>query len=150
MEVVLRSDIEKLGKRGDIVNVSDGFARNYLIPRGQAILATKGIQAQATSMRNARDRVDAKNRQEAEVVARQIVGATVRIEARAGAEGKLFGSVTNHDIADALKEQTGLELDRKQLSSHEPLKTAGMHEVPVKLHSEVQVTLNVEVVGVEA
>lgn len=147
MQVVLRSDIDKVGKRGDIVDVADGFARNYLIPRGQAFKATKNVTKQAESMRTARDRVDAKNREAAEGVAKNLVTKTVRIEARAGAEGKLFGSITNADIVEALKTQGGIELERKQIEVHEPLKTVGTHGVPVKLHSDVHVTLNVEVVA---
>ncbi len=147
MRVVLRSDIEKLGKRGDVVEVADGFARNYLIPRGQALLATKGITSQAAAMRTARDRADVKKREEAESVARTLVGTTVRIPARVGAEGKLFGSVTNQEIADALEKQSRVSVDRRQFGLHEPIKAAGTHEVPVKLHTDVQVTLKVEVVS---
>lgn len=147
MKVVLRSDIDKVGKRGDIVDVADGFARNYLIPRGAAMVATKGITGQANAMRTSRDKADAKDREAAESVAKKLVGTTVRISARSGAEGKLFGSITNQDIAAALKEQAGVELQRKQIEQHEPLKELGSHGVPVKLHSDVHVTLNVEVVS---
>jgi len=145
MQVVLRADLDKVGKRGDIVDVADGFARNYLIPRGQAFAATKGVTAQATAMRTSRDRVDGKNREAAEGVARTLVATTVRIERRAGAEGRLFGSITNQDIVEALKEQAKIEIDRKQLEDHEPIKQIGQHVVPVKLHADVHVSLNVEV-----
>ncbi len=145
MQVVLRADIDKVGKRGDIVDVSDGYARNFLIPRGQAFKASKNVTAQATAMRSARDRADAKNREAAEGVAKNIVSKTVTIRARASAEGKLFGSVTNADIVTALKEQTGIELDRKQIEVQEHLRQVGTHAVPVKLHSEVHVALNVDI-----
>ena len=147
MKIVLRADLDKLGKRGDIVEVADGYARNYLLPRGHALVASKGVDAQAAAMRTARDRVDGKNREAAEGIARTLVAATVRIEGRAGAEGKLFGSITNQEIVDALKAQTNIDLDRKQLVNHDPIKQVGSHAVPVKLHTDVQVSLNVEVVA---
>lgn len=145
MQIVLREDVDKVGKRGDIVDVANGYARNFLIPRGYAIPATKGITAQAAAMRAARDRADAKNRQSAEELARTLVGLTVQISARAGAEGKLFGSVTNADIVDALHSQSGLQIDRKQIEMHEPIRSLGSHAVPVKLHTDVHVNLNVQV-----
>lgn len=147
MQVVLRADVEKVGKRGDIVEVSNGYARNFLIPRGQAILATKGIAAQAAAMRAARDKADAKSRQAAEGIAQKIVSLTLSIAARAGSEGKLFGSVTNAEVVQALKDETGIEIDRKQIELHEPIRSVGEHAVPVKLHSDVHVTLNIEVVA---
>jgi large subunit ribosomal protein L9 len=150
MQVVLRSDILKVGKRGDVVTVADGYARNYLLPRGHAIVATDGITKQAQAMRNARDRADAKNRAAAESQAQSLVGITLTIAARAGDEGKLFGSVTNADIVDNLKAQHGFELERRQVELHEPIKTVGRHDVPVRLHTDVQITLAVEVEGAEA
>src|SRR5579862_6925606 len=102
MRVVLRSDLDKVGKRGDIVDVADGYARNFLLPKGHAIVATKGVSAQAGAMRRARDLRDAKDRESAEVVARTLVPMVIRIPARAGAGGKLFGSVTTADIVDAV------------------------------------------------
>ena len=118
MKVVLRTDVDNVGKRGDIVDVADGFARNFLIPGGQAIAATDGIKAQADSMRRKRDLSDAKDREAAEVVARTLVPAVIKIKAKAGAEGKLFGSVTTADIVAAVQEQTGVELDRRKLHLH--------------------------------
>ena len=94
MRVVLRSDVAHLGKRGDIREVADGYARNYLLPKGHAIVAGTGLEAQATAMRRARDRRDARDREAAEALARLLVPEVIRIPARAGAEGKLFGSVT--------------------------------------------------------
>lgn len=147
MKIVLRNDLEKIGKRGDIVDVSDGYARNYLIPRGQAFLATDGITSQATAMRTARDRADAKNRGAAEEVARKLVSAKVKIEARAGEEGKLFGSITNTEIVEALQAQTSIVVDRKQIEGHDNIRTVGIHSVPVKLHPDVRVALNLEIVS---
>lgn len=147
MKVVLRTDLAGLGKRGDIIEVADGHARNYLLPRGKAIVATAGIEAQANAMRRSRDLKDAKDREAGETIARQLVPAVIRIPARAGAEGKLFGSVTSSDVVGAVKEQTGIELDRRTLHLDEPIKSLGTHEVPVRLHADVQFRVTVEVVA---
>jgi large subunit ribosomal protein L9 len=146
MRVVLRSDVDGVGKKGDIVEVADGFARNFLVPKGQAFAATKGVMAQANSMRRSRDLKDAKDRAAAETVARALVAAVIRIPAKSGKEGRLFGSVTAADVADAVASQTGAELDRRRLDLEEPIKSLGTHEVPVKLHSDVQFRITVEVV----
>ena len=95
MRVVLRTDIDKVGKRGDIVEVADGYGRNYLLPKGHAILATNGVTAQANAMRRARDLRDAKDRESAEAVARTLVPMVIRIPARSGSGGRLFGSITS-------------------------------------------------------
>jgi len=145
MRVVLRTDLDNLGKRGDILEVADGYARNYLLPKGHAILASAGVESQATAMRRARDLRDAKDRESAEVVARRLVPTVIRIPARAGAEGKLFGSVTPADVVQAVQDQTGVELDRRKLQLDEPIKSLGTHEVPVKLHSDVEFRISVEV-----
>ncbi|MGH9066306.1 MAG: 50S ribosomal protein L9 [Acidimicrobiales bacterium] len=147
MEIVLRADVAGLGKRGDIVAVADGYARNYLVPKGQAMVASRGITTQAAAMRRSRDVRDARARESAEVVARQLVPAVIRITARAGAGGRLFGSVTAADVAGAVGEQTGIDLDRRRLSIEEPIRTIGVHEVPVKLHPEVEFRVSVEVVA---
>ncbi len=146
MRVVLRTDVDNLGKRGDIREVADGFARNYLLPKGHAILAGSGVEAQAASMRRARDRRDAKDRESAETVARQLVAAVIRIPARAGPEGKLYGSVTSADVVAAVTEQTGIELDRRRMHLEDPIRALGTHEVPVKLHADVEFRITVEVV----
>ncbi len=148
MRVVLRSDLDKVGKRGDIVDVADGYARNFLLPKGHAIKANSGVQAQANAMRRARDLKDAKDREAAELVARKLVPMVIRIPARAGSgnQAKLFGSVTAGDIADAVSDQAGITIDRRRLHLDEPIKSLGTHEVPVKLHSDVEFRVTVEVV----
>ena len=146
MRVVLRSDVDGVGKKGDIVDVADGYARNFLVPKGQAFTATKGVMAQANSMRRSRDLKDAKDRAAAETVARALVAAVIRIPAKSGKEGRLFGSVTAADVADAVASQTGADIDRRRLDLDEPIKSLGTHEVPVKLHSDVQFRITVEVV----
>jgi large subunit ribosomal protein L9 len=147
LKVVLRTDIPGVGKRGDITDVSDGFARNYLVPQGRAIVASAGIEDQAASMRRSRDLKDARNREGAEAIARKLVPIVFRIEARSGSEGRLFGSVTASDIVDAVSRQSGLELDRRRLVIDEAIKTLGSHEVGVRLHPEVEFRLTLEVVS---
>ncbi len=145
MRVVLRSDVSNVGKKGDIVDVSAGFGRNYLLRRGLAFQATDGATAQATVMRRARDLHDAKERSAGEEVARVLVPKVITITAKAGAEGRLFGSVTTADVVDAVASQTGIELDRRKLHLAEPIKTVGTHEVPARLHPEVEFAITVEV-----
>lgn len=147
MRVVLRTDVDRVGKKGDILEVADGFARNFLVPKGRAIPATPGVQAQADAMRRSRDVKDARDREGAEAIARKLVPLVIRIPARAGREGRLFGSVTAADVADAVTTQSGLQFDRRKLHIEEPIKTLGSHEVPVKLHADVEFRLNVEVVA---
>jgi large subunit ribosomal protein L9 len=147
VKVVLRTDVPGVGKRGDITDVSDGFARNYLVPQGRAIVANRGIEGQAAAMRRSRDLKDAKNRESAEAIARKLVPIVFRIEARSGSEGRLFGSVTAADIIEAVNRQSGVELDRRRLVLDETVKTLGTHEVGVRLHPEVEFRLTFEVVS---
>ncbi|MDQ1436411.1 MAG: large subunit ribosomal protein [Acidimicrobiaceae bacterium] len=146
MRVVLRTDVDGVGKKGDILDVADGFARNYLIPKGRAIKATDGVVAQAAAMRRSRDLKDAKDREGAETVARTLVPLVIKITARAGTEGRLFGSITAQDVVDAVQAQSGVALDRRKLHLEEPIKSVGTHSVPVRLHPEVQFPVTVEVV----
>lgn len=145
MRIVLRNDLANLGKRGDICDVADGYARNYLLPKGLAIPATAGVASQAGAMRRARDLRDARDREAAETVARTLVPLVIRMKARSGSEGKLFGSVTTQDVVDAVAEQAHVTLDRRRLRLDEPIKTLGTHEVPVKLHADVEFRVTVEV-----
>jgi large subunit ribosomal protein L9 len=145
MRLILRADVADVGKKGDIVDVTNGYGRNYLLPRGLAFLATKGAEAQAGSMRKARDVKDAEARSAAEDVAKSLVGSPVKITAKVGADEKLFGSVTTADIAAAIVAQTGVEIDRKQILLTEPIKAIGQHTVPVKLHADVEFPVTVEV-----
>jgi len=146
VRVVLRADVENVGKKGDVLDVSDGYARNYLIPKGRAIRATAGVEAQAAAMRRSRDLKDARDRESAETVARSVVSTVVRIPARAGAEGRLFGSVTTADVVAAVAAQSGVQLDRRRLVMEEPIRSLGTHEVPVRLHPDVEFRVTVEVV----
>ena len=145
MRIVLRADIDNVGKKGDIIDVADGFARNFLLPKGHAIPATSGVEAQATAMRRSRDLKDAKDREAGETVARKLVPMVIKLQARAGGEGKLFGSITTQDIVAAVAEQAGVELDRRKVHLDDPIRTVGTHEVPVKLHTDVQFRITLEV-----
>jgi large subunit ribosomal protein L9 len=147
VRVVLRADVETLGNKGDLLEVSDGYARNYLVPRGLAMRATKGVVKQAEAMRRNRAARDARDREAAQAIADQLSGRRIEVTARAGEGGRLFGSVTTTDVATAVQTQVGVEIDRRHLSMSEPLKKLGPAEVPLRLHPEVEVALAVEVVA---
>lgn len=147
MKVILRADLSQLGKRGDIVDVSDGYARNYLLPKGLGMVATPGALDQAGAMRRARDLRDAADRDAATTVASALVPKVIMITAKAGAGGRLFGSVTAADVVAAVTAQTGIELDRRTLHLPEHhIKTLGEHSVTAKLHAEVEFPIRLEVV----
>ncbi len=146
MKLLLRDDVEGVGKKGDVVEVSPGYGRNFLMPKGLAQPATPGVEAQAEGMRRARNARDARDREAAEEVARVLVSRAITVAHRAGEGGRLFGSVTAPDIAGAVAEQTGYEVDRKRVQLEEPIKSVGTHVVTVRLHSEVEFPLTVEVV----
>jgi len=146
MRVLLRDDVDGLGRRGDIVEVAGGFARNFLLPTGRAMKATDAMSAQATAMRRSRDLRDAKDKEAAEALSAMLAGKTLTISARSGAEGRLFGSVTTQDVADAVETQTGALIDRRKIRLEEPIKSVGTHIVPVHLHGDVEAELTVEVV----
>jgi large subunit ribosomal protein L9 len=145
MKVVLREDVENLGHKGDLVDVADGYARNYLVPRGLALKATRGIEKQAGAMKRNREARNAREREAAHALASQFAGRTVTIKARAGGEGRLFGSVTSVDVADAVHKQIGVEVDRRKINLDEPLKELGPVDLQVRLHPEVVADLHVEV-----
>lgn len=145
MKVVLRADVENLGNKGDLVDVADGYARNYLVPRGLALKATRGIEKQADAMRRNREARDKRDREAAQALADQFEGRTITVKARAGAEGRLFGSVTSVDVADAVHKQTGVEIDRRKINLDEPLKELGGVDLQLRLHPDVVANLHVEV-----
>jgi large subunit ribosomal protein L9 len=147
MKVVLREDVETLGHKGDLLEVADGYARNYLVPRGLAIVATKGVVQQATAMQRNRKVRDLRDKESAQEIATRLTATPIEVKARAGEGGKLFGSVTTGDIVAAVKERSGIELDRRKVTLTESLKALGPAEVPVQLHPEVIATLVVEVVA---
>ena len=147
MKVLLRSDVRGVGRRGDIVEVKAGFARNYLVPSGQAIAATDTMETQASWMRKSRDVADAKSREAAETQKGLIEAASLVIAARASANGRLFGSVTEPDIVNAIRTATNISLDRHAIHMDEHLKEVGSASVTATLYDGVVATVNVEVVA---
>ena len=148
MQVILRNDIAGLGKRGDIVDVAAGHARNFLLPKGHAIKASKGAIEQAAKMRASRDQKDHESREAATAIASTLVPKTITISAKASAEGKLFGSIHAADVADAVKEQTDIEIDKKNIEV-DHVKTVGQHQATASLHADVSFPITLEVVAAE-
>jgi large subunit ribosomal protein L9 len=146
MKVILRADHKVLGKRGDIVDVNDGHARNYLLPQGLAMLANDGAVNQAGAMRRARDLRDAADRDSAQNIAKALVAKVITITAKAGAGDRLYGSVTASDVAAAVQAQASIELDRRKLIMPDAIKTLGEYSVTAKLHSDVEFPFTIEVV----
>jgi large subunit ribosomal protein L9 len=150
MEVILKEDVNKLGSRGDVVKVAEGYGRNFLLPRKLAIEATTSNKAVITQMKAAAVRRSAKEKAQAEELSKQFDGVSVSFTRRSGEQDHLFGSVTSGDIAEAL-EKKGFNVDRRKIQLHEPLKTLGEFTVPVKLHKDVtahlKVTIEKEVVA---
>jgi len=147
VKVVLRSDVENLGTKGDLVEVRDGYARNFLVPRGLAIAATPGAERQAAAMRRNREAREARDRAAAAELAETLASRRVEVGARAGEGGRLFGSVTTADIAEAVAAQLEVEIDRRRIGLDEPIKELGEHELPVRLHTDVEAVLRISVVA---
>jgi large subunit ribosomal protein L9 len=143
MEVILKEDVAKLGARGDVVKVAEGYGRNYLLPRKLAIEASAGNKTVIEQMKAASVRRSAKEKTQAEELAKQFDGVSLAFQRRSGEQEQLFGSVTSGDIADALTKK-GFDIDRRKIQVHEPLKTLGEFTVPIKLHKDV--TTHVKVI----
>lgn len=136
MEVILKEDVAKLGSRGDLVKVAEGYGRNYLLPRKLAIEANAGNKAVIEQMKAAAVRRSAKEKSQAEELSKQFDGVTLNFSRRTGEHDQLFGSVTSSDIAESLAKK-GFDVDRRKIQLHDPLKTLGEFTVPVKLHKDV-------------
>jgi large subunit ribosomal protein L9 len=149
MKIILADDVESLGKKGDVVTVKDGYARNYLVPKGLAFMATKGSLKQAEVMRRAREEAETKAREEAQARVAGYEASPVYISARAGEEGRLFGSVTSSDVARAVEEQLGHAVDRRDIRLEEPIRSLGSHSVTIHLYEGVDATVTVEVIAHE-
>ena len=149
MKVILQKPVEKLGDPGDVVEVAGGYARNFLIPRSLAIRAHRGAEKQADTLRRSHLSRQSREKVEFEALAAQLIASKVRISARAGEEGKLFGSVTPADIAEAIAAQAQITVDRKDVHLDEPIRSLGTHEVRVHLFAEVDPVLTLEVVAEE-
>jgi len=142
MEVILKEDVMKLGSRGDVVKVAEGYGRNFLLPRKLAIEATTGNKKVVEQMRAAALRRSAKEKAQAEELSKQFDGLSVSFQRRSGENDQLFGSVTSGDIAESLAKK-GFNLDRRKIQLHEPLKSIGEFTLPVKLHKDVTAHLKV-------
>lgn len=142
MEVILKEDVAKLGSRGDVVKVAEGYGRNYLLPRKLAIQASAGNKAVIEQMKAASVRRSAKEKTQAEELAKQFDGISVSFQRKSGENDQLFGSVTSGDVADAL-EKKSFTVDRRKIQLHEPLRTLGEFTIPIKLHKEVTAHLKV-------
>ncbi|GAA3542107.1 50S ribosomal protein L9 [Nonomuraea rosea] len=147
MKLILTNEVSGLGTPGDVVEVKDGYGRNYLIPRGYAMRWTRGAEKQIETIKKARDAREIRDLGTAKEVAGQIGALRVRLTTRAGDSGRLFGSITTGDIADAVKAAGGPILDRRRIEIVNPIKSVGSHKVTVKLHPEVSASVDVEVVG---
>jgi large subunit ribosomal protein L9 len=145
MKVILQKPVEKLGDPGDVVEVAAGYARNFLVPRGLAVRAEKGALKHAENLKRAHVSRQSKEKIEFEATAATLIASKVSITARAGEEGKLFGSVTAADIAEAIAAQTGVEVDRKDVHLGEPIRSLGTHDVRIHLFPEVEPVLTLEV-----
>jgi large subunit ribosomal protein L9 len=145
-DVILREDVKSLGKAGELVRVKPGYARNFLLPRGLAFEATEGNKKRIAAETRARGARDQAERAEAERFAATLGAAALTLKGKAGEEGKLFGSITAQDIADALAAQ-GHQVDRRRIELEHPIKTVGHHTVAVRLHSEVHAEVRVSVVA---
>jgi large subunit ribosomal protein L9 len=146
MKVILTRDVEDLGQQGDVVDVADGYARNYLVPRSYAIKASAGALRQADSMRLAREEALRAAREDAETFAESLTGTRVVVAAHAGDEGKLFGSIGESDIATAITKFTGIDVDRKLIALDAPIKEIGLYEVALRPHPEVEFIVTLDVI----
>jgi len=147
MKIILQKPVDKLGVPGDVVDVADGYARNYLMPRGLAVKATRGGVKHVDSLKRAHTARVIVAKGEAEQVAQRLMASPVTVPAHAGEEGKLFGSVTPTDVAAAIESQTGIRVDRHDVHMDEPIRSVGVHEVKVHLFAEVDPIISVEVVA---
>lgn len=147
MKLILTNEVTGLGEPGDVVEVKGGYGRNYLLPRGLAMRWTRGAEKQIELIRRARSAREIRSQDDARAAAGQLGSLIVRIRVRAGAAGRLFGSVSASDIADAVRAAGGPELDRRRIEIGTPIRTVGRHQVTVRLHPEVSATLDVDVAG---
>jgi large subunit ribosomal protein L9 len=145
MKLILTQEVSGLGAPGDVVDVAAGYGRNYLVPRGVAMQWTRGAEKQIDLIKRARAAREIRGIEDAQIIAGQLKGLRVRMKRRAGANGRLFGSVGSSDIAAAVREAGGPELDRRKIEVHDPIKTLGSHQVRVRLHPEVVAPVDIEI-----
>jgi large subunit ribosomal protein L9 len=147
VKLILTQDVPNLGAPGDVVEVKDGYGRNYLVPRGFAIVATKGAEKQVATIRRAREVREVRDLGSAKAIAAQLGALEVRLPARSGDGGRLFGSVTTTDVVQAVAQAGGPKLDRRMVTLPAPIKAVGNHTATVKVHPEVEATVTVQVVA---
>lgn len=147
MKLILTHEVNGLGAPGDVVDVRDGYGRNYLLPRGFAIRWTSKAQKQIDAIRRARQVREIRSLDEAEEIAARLSDLNVKLVQRAGESGRLFGSVTATEIAEAVKRAGGPDLDKRRIEVRNPIKSVGEYRVPIRLHSEVSATIELEVTG---
>ncbi|MBA2641005.1 MAG: 50S ribosomal protein L9 [Nocardioidaceae bacterium] len=147
MKLILTHEVDQLGAPGDVVDVKDGYGRNFLVPRGFAVRWTRGAATQIDSLKKAREVREVRDLGHAEQIRAQLEGLSVRLTARAGASGRLFGAVTVADIATAIRAAGGPDVDRRRIQVGQPIKSLGSHDVTVRVHDDVASTVTVEVVS---
>lgn len=147
MKVILTREVKSLGKRDDIVNVAEGYARNYLFPRQLAVPATEANLAELQKRRRAEEAKGEKALEEARQIAERLNGAQITVTGKVGTGTKLYGSITHADIAEALEKQTGIKIDKRKIEMEEPIKSLGTYDVSIHLHREQSAHIRVEVVG---
>ena len=149
MRVVLRRDVDGVGRKGDVCDVAAGYARNYLMPKGLALKASGGAERQAEAMRRSASLRQAADRADAQQIAALLAEAVIRVSARAAPSGHLYGSVTASDVVAAVEAQAGAVIDAKAVMLEAPIRQTGVHSAPLRLHSEVEAFLTVEVVAAD-
>jgi large subunit ribosomal protein L9 len=147
MKLILTQEVGGLGTPGDVVDVASGYGRNYLIPRGFAMPWTRGAEKQIELIKRAQSAREIRGLEDAKVIAAQLESLHVRMQRRAGANGRLFGSVGSADIAEAVREAGGPELDRRRIEVRDPIKTLGSHQVRVRLHPELSAPVDIDIVA---
>ncbi|HEY6678794.1 MAG TPA: 50S ribosomal protein L9 [Actinomycetota bacterium] len=145
MKVILQKPVDKLGVPGDVVDVADGYARNYLMPRGLAVRASKGGVKHVESLKRAHTTKVSQAQAEAQEVADRLTASPIKVRARVGEEGRLFGSVTAAEVAEEIERQTGVKVDRRDVRLDEPIRSVGVHQVTVHLFTDVDPAVPVEV-----
>jgi large subunit ribosomal protein L9 len=146
MKVILKQDVKSIGKKGEVINTSDGYARNFLFPRGLAVEATEGNVKNVEAQKANEAKKKSEELQKAKELAKRLSEYTVNIHAKTGENGKLFGSITSKDIADELRNQYQLDIDKKKVVLDEAIKTAGVYNVEVKIYPEVSAKIKVNIV----
>ncbi|MDA8229511.1 MAG: 50S ribosomal protein L9 [Desulfitobacterium hafniense] len=147
MKVILKADVKSLGKKGQVLEVADGYARNFLFPRGWAVEATMGAINDLAQKKASEEKKKAKEKQDAEALASKLNSLIIKVVTKTGEGGRLFGSVTSKEIAEALKQQHGIDLDKRRLELKEPIKNLGTFVLQARLHPEVIAKIQVQVVG---